>query len=443
MFWLNWDFALVAVAVTPFLLLFVARFKRAVKRRTHEVRLHQSRHHGGGAAGPGVGPRGEGVRRGRISRRSASKEVSRATVDAALKARKVKSLLSPGGDGRRRVVHRIRALAWRGADRRQRDDGRRADRFPRLPEQVLQAGAGSGEDDQLDRADAAVALERIQGILDTDKVVPERAECARAGGAARAKSCSSTSPSPTIRKTPILRDVSFTHRAGSDGGCRRHHRRRQIDRRRLDSALLRRRTPGACSIDGVDVRDYTMHVAAQPDRLRAAGYGVVPRHDPRQHRLRPARRDQDEIVEAAKLANAHEFIVAHAEWLRLAGRRARPHAVRRPAPAHRHRARRSSAKSPILILDEPTAALDTESERLVIEGLERLMKGRTVITIAHRLWTIRDANKIIVLEGRLGGGSKAATTSSWRSTACTPSFTASSTSRLPRDAAARHRHTLN
>jgi subfamily B ATP-binding cassette protein MsbA len=54
--------------------------------------------------------------------------------------------------------------------------------------------------------------------------------------------------------------------------------------------------------------------------------------------------------------------------------------------------------APILILDEPTAALDTESERLVIEGLERLMKGRTTITIAHRLSTIRDANKILVLK---------------------------------------------
>ena len=53
--------------------------------------------------------------------------------------------------------------------------------------------------------------------------------------------------------------------------------------------------------------------------------------------------------------------------------------------------------SPILVLDEPTAALDPQSERLVIEALHWLMKGRTVIMIAHRLNTLAGADKIIVL----------------------------------------------
>lgn len=55
--------------------------------------------------------------------------------------------------------------------------------------------------------------------------------------------------------------------------------------------------------------------------------------------------------------------------------------------------------SPILFLDEPAAALDTESERLVIDTLERLMKGKTVIAIAHRLSTIRGAGQIMVING--------------------------------------------
>jgi subfamily B ATP-binding cassette protein MsbA len=57
--------------------------------------------------------------------------------------------------------------------------------------------------------------------------------------------------------------------------------------------------------------------------------------------------------------------------------------------------------SPILILDEPTAALDVEAEERVMEALEQLMKGRTVVMIAHRLATLRDANKVIVVRDGL------------------------------------------
>jgi ABC-type multidrug transport system fused ATPase/permease subunit len=109
------------------------------------------------------------------------------------------------------------------------------------------------------------------------------------------------------------------------------------------------------------------------------------------------RATEDEIVQAAKLANAHDFItrMAHGydsavgeRGLTLSGGQRQRIGI----------ARAIIRDNPILILDEPTAALDTESEQLVVEALERLMKGRTVITIAHRLSTIRDADNIIVLK---------------------------------------------
>jgi subfamily B ATP-binding cassette protein MsbA len=105
---------------------------------------------------------------------------------------------------------------------------------------------------------------------------------------------------------------------------------------------------------------------------------------------------RDEIVAAAKLANADEFISKMPQgYDTMVGDRGDT-----LSGGQRQRigiARAIIRDNPVLILDEPTAALDSESEKLVMEALTRLMKGRTVITIAHRLSTIRDADKIIVL----------------------------------------------
>ena len=111
---------------------------------------------------------------------------------------------------------------------------------------------------------------------------------------------------------------------------------------------------------------------------------------------RPGATD-DEIVDAAKVANADEFIgrMPHG-YDTVVGERGDT-----LSGGQRQRigiARAVIRNSPIMILDEPTAALDTESERLVIEGLRQLMKGRTVIMIAHRLSTISEADKIVVLK---------------------------------------------
>lgn len=111
--------------------------------------------------------------------------------------------------------------------------------------------------------------------------------------------------------------------------------------------------------------------------------------------------DEQRAVEAARIANAHEFIVKLENgYQSTIGERGG-----RLSGGQRQRlsiARAIYKNPPILILDEATSALDTESEKLVQEALQELMKNRTTLVIAHRLSTIRHADEIIVLqEGKI------------------------------------------
>ncbi len=163
---------------------------------------------------------------------------------------------------------------------------------------------------------------------------------------------------------------------------------------------------GAIRIDGRDVRDFTLHSlrshvgVVQQDVYMFSGtiaenieYG------------RPGASRED-VIEAAKLAGAHEFILGlengydtyvGEHGVRLSGGQKQRISI----------ARVFLKNPPILILDEATSALDNESEHLVQQSLEKLMKGRTTFTIAHRLTTIRNADTILVLtdEGIVERGS--------------------------------------
>ena len=106
--------------------------------------------------------------------------------------------------------------------------------------------------------------------------------------------------------------------------------------------------------------------------------------------------------EACARAQALDFIERNPEGFDARGRRARPAAVRRRAPAALDRARAARRIPPILILDEATSALDAITEAKVQAALDEVMKDRTTFVIAHRLATIRNATRILVFEdGRI------------------------------------------
>jgi len=105
----------------------------------------------------------------------------------------------------------------------------------------------------------------------------------------------------------------------------------------------------------------------------------------------------EEVIAASKLANAHDFI-EHLEdgyYTELSGDGGSLSQGQRQLLAI---ARAAIANPPVLILDEATSSIDTRTETIVQDGMDKLMEGRTVFVIAHRLSTIKNADVIMVLD---------------------------------------------
>ncbi len=164
--------------------------------------------------------------------------------------------------------------------------------------------------------------------------------------------------------------------------------------------LLRFHDPlkGRITLDGVDLRALALPGPARQLRAGAAGSGPVRRERGRQHRLRPHRRRTDDDRRRRARAEAHDFLDALPErydtylgerGVRLSGGQQQRVAI----------ARALLRDAPVLLLDEATSSLDAQSEHLIQHALERLMRGRTTLVIAHRLATVQRADRIVVMDG--------------------------------------------
>lgn len=393
MLWLQWDFTLIALAVAPLLLLFVSRIRKAVKAATHEVRRRES---------DIVAVAEEGLQSIRVVKAFDREDMQerelaiagQQAVDAALNARRVKSVVSP-------IVGVVVAactavVLWRGSA-------------------LILAGAMTAGTltvfisylasffkpvQDLAKltntiAMASVGVDRVNALLTAETSVEEKPDAVEPEQLTGAISFDRVAFAYDS-ENPVLREVTFEVQPGQLVGVVGHT---GSGKSSLVSLIPRFYDPsaGTVRIDGVDLRDYKLH-ELRSQIAYVLQDTVLFRGTIRDNIAfgRPDA-DDDEIVKMAKLANAHEFIAAMPlgydspvgeRGLTLSGGQRQRIGI----------ARALIRDSPILILDEPTAALDAESEHLVMSALQRLMTGRTVITIAHRLSTIRDADKIVVLE---------------------------------------------
>jgi subfamily B ATP-binding cassette protein MsbA len=394
MLYLDWKFTLIAMGVTPFLFVFVQRFTRLVKQSTKAVRAKESEIVSTVEESLGAIRVIQAFAQGDIEERKLA-QASEESVEAALQARRIKALLSPVMD----LVASIGTalVLWYGASlviSGQMTAGS-------LVVFLLYLGKMFKPMEDLAKmtnsaSKAAVGMERIQEILDSDAQLHE------APGAKDAPVLAGHIEFDHVAfgyepGKPILRDVHFEIPAGKMGALVGPTGEGKST---LINLVPRLYDPadGAVKIDGQDLRAFTLKSIR--DQISYVQQETVLFDESISKNIAYGKPEatRDEIVEAARLANADEFIrrlpqgydtVVGERGSQLSGGQRQRIGI----------ARAIIRNSPILILDEATSGLDAESESLVVEALNRLMKGKTSLVIAHRLGTIKQADRIMVLKG--------------------------------------------
>jgi ATP-binding cassette subfamily B protein len=243
---------------------------------------------------------------------------------------------------------------------------------------------------------ALASAERAFALLDQEPEVAERAGAAplgRAAGRVTFDAVSFAYPGGP----PVLDGVSFAVPAGSRVGVQG---RTGAGKTTLVSLLMRFYDPGAgrVTLDGIDLRDYRLAdlrnqfaVVLQEPVLFSASVA---------ENIAYARAGatRAEVEAAARAANAHDFIAAMPDgYDTRVGERGMT-----LSGGERQRlslARAFLKNAPILILDEPTSSVDPRTEALILDAMERLMRGRTTFMIAHRLGTLEGCNVRLRVEG--------------------------------------------
>jgi subfamily B ATP-binding cassette protein MsbA len=393
MFYLNWRFSLISLSVAPVLFLVVYLFTRRIKKASRDVRKKESEllsivEEVFSSIRVVKAFAREDYEERRFERQSLE------NVEMALLARSIKMKLAPIVDiivatGTCLVLGYGARLVLAG----QLTAGALVVFLLYLGKMYKPMRDLSKMTDTISKA--AVGFERIREVLETESGMRDLP------GARRAKRFKGKIEFDKVSfgynpDQLILKDLSFEIEPGqvaafvgpTGGG-----------KTTIISLVARFYDPlsGEVKIDGTNIRNYTMKSLRQ--QVSFVLQETLLFHAPIWQNIAYGRPEANraEIIRAAKLANAHEFIEEMPEGydtmvgergVTLSGGQRQRIAI----------ARAVIRNTPILVLDEPTSGLDAASEQAVFEALDRLMKGKTCIVIAHHLATIRRAKIIFVVK---------------------------------------------